>query len=240
MLYLRAFGGLSLENGGRPIVGAATQRARLALLVLLAASGSRGVSRDRLLALFWPDKDTERARAALRQALYALRRDVDEPELILGSTELTLNRAVIGGDVLDFDQAFETGDLRRAVDVYGGALLDGVYLRDVPEFERWADRERERRLRQYHEALERLANAAGAGGELQEAVGFLMKLAASDPLSAASNVALMKALMRVDDHSAALRHAREYERRLRTELGVAPDASVIAMVREIRANLSVH
>ena len=237
MLYLRAFGGLSLENGGRPIGGAATQRSRLALLVLLAAAGSRGVSRDRLLALFWPDKDTERARAALRQALYALRRDADEPELVLGSTELALNRTVIGSDVLDFDEAVERGDLRRAVDLYAGALLDGVYLRDVPEFERWVDRERERRLRQYHEALERLANGASARGEFPDAVAFLTKLTASDPLSAAASVALMKSLVRADDHAAALRHAREYERRLRAELGVGPDASVVALAREIRGNL---
>src|ERR1044071_10073860 len=76
MLLLRTFGGLSLENGGRPIIGAAGQRRRLAVLAVLAAAGDTPVSRDRLCALFWPDSDAERARGALKQALYALRRDV--------------------------------------------------------------------------------------------------------------------------------------------------------------------
>src|SRR5438477_3678017 len=148
MLYLRAFGGLCLENGGRPIVGAATQRARLAMLALLATAGDRRVSRDHLLALFWPDKDAQHARAALRQALYALRRDAGEPELILGTTELALNREVIGGDVLDFDAALQARNFERAVELYAGLLLHGVYLRDLPEFERWAERERDRRAHQ--------------------------------------------------------------------------------------------
>ena len=36
MLYLRAFGGLSLENGGRPLIGVVGQRGRLAMLAVRA------------------------------------------------------------------------------------------------------------------------------------------------------------------------------------------------------------
>jgi len=240
MLYLRAFGGLCLENGGRPIVGAATQRARLAMLALLATAGDRGASRDRLLGLFWADKDEEHGRAALRQALYTLRRDCGETDLIVGTTDLALNRDVIGADLLDFDAALEAQDLERATDVYAGGLLDGVYLRDVPEFERWTERERDRRLHQYRAALEQLANAATARGEFQRAGEFLTKLAASDPLSAASSIALMKALVRAGDHSAAVQHARDYERLVRAELDVAPDPSVVALADDIRASLAAQ
>jgi TolB-like protein/DNA-binding SARP family transcriptional activator/Tfp pilus assembly protein PilF len=240
MLYLRAFGGLSLEDGGRPIVGAATQRARLALLALLATAGDRGVSRDRVLALFWPDKDVEHARAALRQALYTLRRDAGEPDLILGTAELALNRDIVGGDILEFDAALGAGNLEAAIDLYRGALLDGLYLRDVPEFERWAERERDRRLQQYRAALEQLATAAAAREDFQLACAWWERLVASDPLSATFAVALMKALVRAGDHSAALQHARDHERAVRAELDVAPDPSVVAVVRDIRAGLAAR
>jgi len=240
MLYLRAFGGLALENGGRPIVGAAGQRSRLAILAVLATAGDRPVSRDRLVAVFWPDQGEESAHGALRQALYALRRDTGERELTLGTSELRLNPAVIGSDVLDFDVALRSREFDRALERYTGPLLDGIHLRDVPEFERWADDERERRLEQYRAALKELASGATARGEFGRAGGFLTKLAASDPLSASSAVALMKALVRADDHSAALRHAREHERFVRAELDAAPDPAVVALAEDIRASLKAR
>ena len=59
---LRTFGGLSLTGESGPVTGAATQRRKLALLAVLATGRERGVSRDRLLALFWPERDAEHAR----------------------------------------------------------------------------------------------------------------------------------------------------------------------------------
>ena len=50
MLRLQTFGGVSLFRGEENLTGAVTQRRRLGILVLLAASGSAGLSRDKLLA----------------------------------------------------------------------------------------------------------------------------------------------------------------------------------------------
>ena len=235
MLYLRGFGGLTLENSDGPIVGSATQRGRLAILVVLASGGDRGTSRDRLLALFWPDKDPESAHAALRQALYTLRRDTGEPELTLGTTELKLNPAVIQSDIAEFDAALKVRDVERAVSRYGGPLLDGVLLRDAPEFERWADLERDRRASQYRAALEQLALGAEANGDERKAVEVWTALSTLDPLSGRCALALMRAQARAGDVAAALRHAQLYEKRLRDEFGLAPDGRILAMVKEIRA-----
>src|SRR5437867_10837724 len=94
MLELRTFGGLSLQDDGASVTGAASQRKTLALLALLAASGRNGLSRDRVIAYLWPESDTERGRGLLRQACYALRRDLHAPELFLGAPELRLNIAI--------------------------------------------------------------------------------------------------------------------------------------------------
>src|SRR6188472_3438789 len=71
MLRLNTFGGLTLTRGTEDLTGAATQRRRLALLVLLAVAGPVGMSRDKLLAYLWPESDVERARHVLNQLLYA-------------------------------------------------------------------------------------------------------------------------------------------------------------------------
>ena len=234
-LYLRAFGGLSLDNGGRPLVGAASQRGRLAILAVIASAGERGISRDLLLALFWPEKDTESARGALRQGLYKLRQDAGEPELTIGTTELKLNVEVIRSDLLEFDAEFRVGNFERAVDRYAGPLLHGIHLGDAPEFERWAERERERRADQYRTALEKLAAGAHGRGEYRAAADLWKKLASSDPLSAAFAIATIQALVRAGERPAALQYVRDYERRVRSEFDLPPDPALVALAQELRA-----
>ena len=116
----------------------------LALLAILAASGHRGLSRDKLIAALWPDTDAEHGRGLLRQACYALRRDLHAPELFLGSIQLRLNPAVISSDVQSFAGALEEHDPARAVACYSAPFLDGFYLNGGGEFEDWAETERAR------------------------------------------------------------------------------------------------
>src|SRR5206468_1430285 len=144
---LRTFGGLSLTGESGPVPGAATQRRKLAMLAVLATGGGRGVSRDRLLALFWSESDAEHARHALTQSLSALRRELGSDDLFLGSADLSLNPALIDSDVADLETALARTELERAIALYVGPFLDGVHLDHAhgsPEFEHWVDAERAR------------------------------------------------------------------------------------------------
>ncbi len=234
MLFLRTLGGLALEND-RAVAGAGAQRGRLAILAVLAVAGDAGVSRDRLLGLLWTDRDEERARAALNQALYALRRDVGEQELTLGTTELRLNPKVVTSDVAAFDAALRDGNLEEAVASYGGPFLDAIYIRNAPELERWIDRERDRLARAHRAALDQLADGARERADPKSAVEWLHKLAAVDPLS--SNVArsLMEALVAAGDREAAIRHAAAYTALIRSELECEPDSSVVDFAEQLRS-----
>ena len=71
MLRLNTFGGLVLQQDGQLHTGPASQRRRLALLAVVAAAGARGVSRDKLLTLLWPESEAEAVPAAEFDALVA-------------------------------------------------------------------------------------------------------------------------------------------------------------------------
>src|SRR4029079_11411475 len=94
-------------SDGKPLSGAAAQRRRLAVLAALAVDGRRGMSRDRLLSLLWPERDAAGGRRALSQALYALRQDAGAEALVLGvgTEELRLNPDEISTDASDFEAA---------------------------------------------------------------------------------------------------------------------------------------
>ena len=234
MLRLRTFGGLSLERDGAPIDGASTQRKALAVLAQLAVAGDRGVSRSKLVGRLWAERDEELARRALAQALYQLRQSLREDTLVLGAAELRLHPAMIASDVGEFECAIAAGDLIRAAEVYKGPFLDGVYISDAPEFERWVDGERARLAAAYAKAVECLATAPGTAPA--DAVLWWRMLANADPLNARHALGLMRALAAAGNTAAALDHARVYEALVREELDAEADASIVAYARALRAH----
>ena len=121
------------------------QPKRLALLAYLAASTEhRFVRRDVLLALFWPEVDTRRARNRLRQALHFLRSDLDGAIVTRGEEEVGIDRTRLWCDVVAFTEAVANKQPGAAVELYRGDLLEGFHVAGLPEFEEWLDRQRRR------------------------------------------------------------------------------------------------
>ena len=209
-------------------------RRRLALLAVLAAAGERGRSRDQLLVLFWPDATQTRARHSLDQLLYALRGSIGE-SVFDGVNPLRLNSELVTSDVGDFNAALERGDLEAAASAYGGPFLDGFYLTDAAEFERWADAERSRLAAAYAGVLERMAQDASAAEDHITALERWKTLVETDPLSAKNAAGLVRALMNAGDHAAALQYAKRYEALVAKELGVGVSPAVSSLIEELRA-----
>jgi DNA-binding SARP family transcriptional activator len=238
VLRLRTFGGLTLARGSEDLTGAVTQRRRLALLALLAAAGPVGVSRDKLLAYLWPESDAERARHVLNQLLYAQRRQVGGDgggsDLFLGRKTLRLNPEVITTDVGAFEEALAADDPARAGETYVGPFLDGFFVKEAPEFERWVEEQRGRFARRAGEAMTAAARRAEAAGDAIGAVTWWRRASGTDPYAAGLALGLLQALVRAGDRPGALREAARYEERLRQELGVAPDDGFQQAVAAIR------
>lgn len=234
MLFLKTLGGLSVDADGAPATGAAQQRKTLALLALVAAAGRRGVSRDKLAAYLWPESDAEHARQLLKQACYALRRDLHAHELFLGTHELRLNPNVITSDVASLQDALDRGDLAGAVAAHTGPFLDGFYLAGAGEFERWVEGTRAALQGRVAEALESLATHATSAGDPFAAVKWWRRLSALDPLSSHAALGLMRALIAAGERAAALESGRVHAELVRQELGTAQDAAVTEFLERLR------
>jgi len=152
---LQTLGGLTLsacDSGSSVLVN---QRKRLAFVAALAVEAKGGVSRERLFALFWSESDTERARNALNQMVFAVRRDLGDDVISGDAVSIRLNPGVIDSDVRVFRDAVASGRFADAIDAYRGPFLDGVFLRDTPEFERWVEDVRHAMAVDYVRGLER-------------------------------------------------------------------------------------
>lgn len=238
MLRIKALGSLTVVGPDGPIVNAAAQPKRLALLALLTRAGERGITRDKALGYFWPDTDEDRARRSLANALWAMRRDLGSDEVFLPGNDLRLNPDLVSSDVVEFERAVATGDLARAASLYEGPFLDGFRLAAAPEFERWVEAERATLAHQFLGVAEKLARGDEAKGDAEAAVGWWRRVVANDPLNARFALGLMRALVASGDRVGAVRHARIYEALIDQELDLPPDRAVVAFANELRDALA--
>jgi DNA-binding SARP family transcriptional activator/TolB-like protein len=230
MIELKTFGGLRLASASGAAIEIA--RRRLVLLAIVAVAGERGVSRDRLVSLLWPDSSSESGRHSLEQLLSTLRKQFGDA-IFVGVDPVRTNSSDISCDVTAFEAALQRGDLANAVALYQGPFLDGFHLNDARDFEDWAERERGRLVTRYAAALERLAAQAGQQGDHAAALGWWQALVLVDPVGTKNTLGLMRALAASGDRAGAIRHARVHEALLREQLELPPDPAVTALVQEL-------
>jgi adenylate cyclase len=231
---IQTLGGLAVFADGRPLAGSSQQPRRLAVVAVLARGGSRGVSRDRLVTLLWPDTEEERGRRSLNQALYALRQELGSEATILGTRELRLNPELVETDIGEFEAASASGAPEEAARLYGGPFLGDFTLPGAPEFTRWADEEREALNGDYRRVLEAVARAAGGRGDWGAAVLWWRRLASHDRSSAEVAQSLMRALAAAGDVPGAVRHAEIFTALRQQELDLPADPDVLALAERIR------
>lgn len=234
MFRLRVLGGFALEGPSGAAAPPLPQRRAEAVLAVLAVSGDLGCTRERLVALLWPESDEAHSRHSLRAALGAIRQALDPGAVLSGGELLRLDPSVVGSDVLSFSQALNSGRHADAVRAYGGPLLDGFHVDEAPEFERWLDGERTRLARGYAEALERLATAAERARAWNEAVSWWGQAVQHDPLNSHLVLRQVEVLAAMGDRANAIKVADAHARRLREELDLEPDREVLATIERIR------
>jgi DNA-binding SARP family transcriptional activator len=236
-MKLRTFGGLSIENAGS-MSGTMAQRRPLALLAMLAVAGRRGLSRDKIVALLWPESDAEHGRNSLSQVLSSLRRELAADDVVLGSAELSLNTDVLSSDVIEFEERIAANDPESAIRLYAGPFLDGVFLRNSPDFERWVDQQRSRLQHLQGDALERLATRASAAGDHTSAVRFWRDRANLVPSDSRAALKFAESLVAAGDPAGALEHYRVHRALLHDDLGVEPDAALVQFAASMREGIA--
>ncbi len=222
IFQLQCLGDLALYSGSHRVGEA--RRKPLAVLAVLAVEAPRAVNREALAALLWPDSSPEKARRALSQAIYALRKECGTSP-IDGSTQLCLRTSVVSSDVAEFKSRFSAEDYRGAIAKYTGPFLDGFWFAGGSEFEKWCDTVRAKLALQHRDSL--LACAEKAVSEGEEALATKLLTLAHDVYPEDALVAERLALhyLVVDAAHLAAGVIDVFERRLREELDIdLPDS----------------
>ncbi len=247
-ISLQFFGSPHIERDGRPVT--TDTRKAVALLAYLAVTRDHH-ARETLAALLWPEMDDERARAALRRTLSAVRTLIGE-EAIDANRETAALADVpsLWADVWAFEDAVadverhhRSGDtvcegclqsLSEAVALYRDDFLQGFSLRDSAEFDDWQLAQAERLRRLLASALNQLVQGQSESGQFDEAIGFARRWLAIDPLREDAHRWLMQLYAWNGARDLALRQYRDAVRVLEAELGVEPLPETTALYEAIQ------
>ena len=234
LFYLRLLGGLALEENGEAVTGRAAQKRRLALLALLAAARGAPLTRDRITGLLWPDKQDQRGRRLLAQALLEIGKALGKDAFIKHGDDLALDPDVVGSDVNDFLIAVDEKRHDDAVALYHGPFLDGFYSGESVDFEQWIDGERATLARKYRDALIARAEGMEARGDRQGALAAWRVAANEDRFDSRIALCLLRAFDAAGNRAGALQFARVHEALLEAEFGTSPAPEFLEAVQEIR------
>jgi DNA-binding SARP family transcriptional activator len=237
MLRLHTLGGLWID--GYAADGGDLPPRRLALLALLAAAGPKGMSRERVLALLWPESDSNRARHSLSQALYSLRRSLGV-EVVITTPNLKLDPARMTSDLDAFRAASAGKDWERAADLFVGPFVDGFYLAGAPDFERWVDEERLALSREGQQAIESAARVARGNVQLARSADYWRRLTRLDPLNGRIAQGYVDVLSEAGEHESALQHAESHAALVRREMAVEPDPAIASFIDSARSRRALE
>jgi DNA-binding SARP family transcriptional activator len=238
MIELRILGALELRStDGRSVDDTLRRSKRTVLLAFLAAARPSGFHRrDKLVALFWPDLEKDRARGALRTTLSRLRDELGQDVIeSRGTEEVSIRRDAIWCDVTALHEALDRGDAMAAAELYRGPMLDGVHVSGTSEeLEHWLHVERDAIRRALLTALASASDRHAAATEFGPAVANARRaceLAPDDELAARR---LIRYSLAAGDRGAAVRAYESLEVVLQREYDVHPSTETTALIAALR------
>lgn len=206
------------------------------VLAYLIVARPRGLqSRDRLVAMFWPDQDETKARGSLRATLHVIRECLG-PDVVSreGDTHIGFDQTLVRCDVTDFDAAIAAGRLGQAIDLYRGPLLD-QFIGESAAADHWLDQEREHFRAAAADAAWTMASRYEQDGTLTRATQWARKAARLAGPDERRIRKIMTMLDAAGDRAGAMMVYDEFTRFLASNLDVEPSPETRGLADAIRS-----
>jgi DNA-binding SARP family transcriptional activator len=241
---VHALGGFTVLRRGEPLTfEGKTQKKPMELLKVLVALGGRGVAKQKLYDLLWPDSDAAAAAAALDVVISRLRKLLSDPDAIrIEEGKVGLDPERVWLDVWAFDRDVEV--LQSALQGNADAtLVDNLGKRLLARYagpflgsedpQRWSLAARDRWQNRFRRSL------AGAGryweqsGDWPRAIALYERALEEDSLAENLYRRLMRGHLARGEPAEAARVYRRCRDMLSVQLGIPPSADTEALFKSI-------
>lgn len=234
MLHLLGAPRIALE--GRPATRLPDKAYVLLCLLILKFGGI--ADRGTIAALLWEDKDSDAARANLRNLLSQLRFWQERHQIVVlkaDTSRIWRDADCVASDIdalLPGDPPQNDSATSDRLALYAADLLQGLTLDDDPSLLAWVRHERAMLKNRILDST--LATAERAG----QAVGMALRQAADfDPANERIERALLAHLFRFGSPASVREEYRNFARRLRSEMGTEPELETRSLARALGVGL---
>ena len=237
MLTIRLFGSPQILQNGNLV--SINRRKSRALIYYLAAQ-VHPLTRETLLAIFWPDLERASAQQTLRSLIYGIRKAVG-PALVVSDDEVFIQAEVDARSFLEVvDRPIgrpntDPDRLAAALELYRGDFLEGFSLPDSDKFNSWATQQQEQYRRMAVRGYVILAQLAIGRRDFPSAQDALERALLLDPLQEDLQRDLLRLLYEAGDRAGAIRQYDTFRKLLDEELGVPPMPETRALYDSILA-----
>ncbi len=200
------------------------RRKNRALAFYLAAH-EEAVTRDHLLAFFWPDHERAAAQPILRTMIHDLRGQLGEMFLANDQSIGLAGDALIDVHVLSTainSSPADVGQFAAALSLYRGDFLEGFSLADSPQFDDWALSERERYRLLAMRGFANLARRHEGAGDYSAALECMGRALAFNAYQEDLQRDQMRLLYLNGDRAGVIRQYQALRKLLDEEMGVPP------------------
>jgi len=219
-----------------------TQKKPLELLRALIALGARDIPESQLIEALWPDTEGDLAKLSLNAAVHRLRKLLGNDVLLFQGGKLTLDPRYCWVDLWSVERTLTALSSALQQDAIDNSiqhserlftLYRGGFLEREPEAP-WLLTTRERLRSRFVRELQNTANTLLAHNEVEHAIRCCEKALAVEPLAEALYRGLIRAHLAGNQPAEALLVYERCRRTLKNQLGIAPAAETMELVREIR------
>ncbi|GAA1563046.1 hypothetical protein GCM10009789_15210 [Kribbella sancticallisti] len=185
------------------------------------------VRKDQIGAELWPDASATSLRNSFHSCLHQLRRTLGRSDWItFRKGRYEFNRSLDHSyDVTDLESAVTSGDLQRAIDLYGGD-----YLTDLGGSP-WIETRRQSLRQLFEDSLFTLASEYAATGRDAEAIALYERAIAHDPLLEPAHRALIQLHLSHGNRAQAVRQYKLLSSLLAEDLNTTPSPQTTALLR---------
>ncbi len=233
-LRILALGPPQVELDGQPVQWTTLQSRDLLFFLL---QQPRGLRKEELAAVFWPDHPPRKLDGIFRSTVYRLRRSLFRESIVFEDGLYCFDwQSDYWLDVESFEDIVErVGQrsvpeqiecLEEALRLYRGDYLEGIYAD-------WCSLERERLRERCLRARESLASLYAGAGDLHRAIEHYQQLVTQDPYRETAYRELMRWHFRLGDRVAAIRQYHLCSQILRDDLGLSPSPETDALYLKI-------
>jgi DNA-binding SARP family transcriptional activator/predicted ATPase len=246
MLAINLLGAPQVRQDDQPLT--ITRKKSRALLYYLAAH-TRPLTREHLLAFFWPDQDRASAQQVLRTTLHGLRKALGSALVVNEATLAVAPEVVVDVRVFEAQLANLTSNLQPStpnvqhltatLQLYRGDFLSDFVLGDAAEFDDWAFGQQEHYRRLAVRGYVTLSALHEQQGDYAAALDALDRALKFDRLQEDLQRAALRLHYLAGDRAGAIRRYELLRKLLDEELGVPPMAETRALYDEIISDRGV-